>query len=128
MILDMFIREKKTLALELKENGRVIGSLGLKQMRPDPVEGEKTGREIGYVLSREYWGRGLMPEAVRAVIKYCFDVLGFDYLTCGHFVHNAQSRRVIEKNGFRYFGESEFETRYGTVEISRNYILYNPHK
>ena len=39
MILDMFIRGKKTLALELKENGKVIGSLGLEEMRPDPVEG-----------------------------------------------------------------------------------------
>lgn len=127
-ILEMFIRGKKTLALELKESGKVIGSLGLEEMRPDPVEGERFGREIGYVLSREYWGRGLMPEAVQAVIDYCFGVLHLDYLTCGHFVQNKQSCRVIEKTGFTYFGESNFETRYDTVEISRNYILYNPHK
>ena len=128
MILDMFLRDKKTFALELKENGRVIGSLGLEEMRPDPVEGERFGREIGYVLSREYWGRGLMPEAVQAVIDYCFGVLHLDYLTCGHFINNKQSRRVIEKTGFTYLGESNFETRYDTVEISRNYILYNPNK
>lgn len=124
-ILGFFIRDKKTFALELKENGKVIGSLGLEELDPDPVEGEKQGREIGYVLSKDYWGRGLMPEAVRAVIAYCFGVLGYDYLTCGHFARNDRSRRVVEKSGFSYFGESKYETRYDTVEISRNYILFN---
>ena len=69
-----------------------------------------------------------MPEAVRAVIDYCFEVLQYDYLTCGHFTRNDRSRRVIEKTGFEFFGESRYETRYETVEISRNYVLYNPHK
>lgn len=124
-ILNMFISQKKTFALEWKESGKVIGSLGIEMLDPDPVEGEKYGREIGYVLSRECWGRGLMPEAVSAVIDYCFRVLGYDYLTCGHFAHNDQSRRVIEKCGFTYFGDSLFETRYGTREISRNYIVHN---
>ena len=127
-ILEMFIRGKKTLALELKENGKVIGSLGLEEMRPDPLEGEKLGREIGYVLSKDYWGRGLMPEAVQAVVDYCFEVLQLDYLTCGHFIQNSQSQRVIEKNGFIYLGESQFETMYDTVEINRIYLKYNPHK
>ena len=128
MILDMFLAGKKTFALELKENGKVIGSLGLEEMRPDPVEGERFGREIGYVLSKDYWGRGLMPEAVQAAIRFCFDDLKLDYLTCCHFVRNPQSRRVIEKCGFTFFGESGFETRYNTVETSHNYILYNPNK
>ena len=127
-ILGFFIRDKKTFALELKENGKVIGSLGLEEMDIDPVEGEKLGREIGYVLSKAYWGRGLMPEAVRAVMDYCFGTLGFDYLTCGHFTRNDRSRRVIEKCGFTFFGESTYETRYETVEVSRNYMLHNPNK
>ncbi len=124
-ILDMFIRGKKTFALELKETGRVIGSLGLEELDSDPVGEGKMGREIGYVLSRDYWGRGLMPEAVRAVIDYCFRVLNYDYLTCGHFAGNDRSRRVIEKCSFAFFGESDFETRYGTLERSKNYILFN---
>ena len=127
-ILEMFIRHKKTFAIELKENRKVIGSLGLEELDPDPVSGERYGRGIGYVLSRDYWGRGLMPEAVGAVIDYCFTVLDFDYMTCGHFLHNHRSRRVVEKCGFVYFGEFQYETRYDTVETSRNYILYNPNK
>ena len=128
MILNSFIKHKKTFALVLKESGKVIGSLGLEEMDPDLEGSDKLGREIGYVLSKDYWGRGLMPEAVLAVIHYCFDVLGYDYLTCGHFLRNDRSRRVVEKCGFRYFGESLFETRYDTVEVSKNYVIYNPNK
>lgn len=125
-ILEMFMREKKTFALELKENGKVIGSLGLEECSPkDPHGEEKQGREIGYVLSKDYWGRGLMPEAVSAVIGYCFDILHFDYVTCSHFQRNPRSQRVIEKAGFQFLEESFFDTRYGTREVTRYYIKYN---
>lgn len=127
-ILNMFISQKKTFALEWKDTGKVIGSLGIEMLDPDPVEDVKCGREIGYVLCRDFWGRGLMPEAVSAVIDYCFRTLGYDYLTCGHFASNGQSRRVIEKCGFTYFGDSLFQTHYNTQEVSRNYILHNPNK
>lgn len=128
-ILDGFIREKKTFALELKDSGKVIGSLGLEARgRNVGIPEELLGREIGYVLSKDCWGRGLMPEAVNAVIDYCFSVLGFDYLTCGHFVRNNQSRRVIEKCGFHFLTEYDFETRMGTSERVKLYILYNPQK
>lgn len=126
-ILGCFIGEKKTLALELKENGKVIGSIGLEEFEPrDPHGDEMQGREIGYVLSKEYWGRGLMPEAVSAVISCCFDTLHFDYVTCSHFQRNGQSRRVIEKCGFQFWEESYFDTRYGTREETRCYVKYNP--
>ncbi|MBQ7801790.1 MAG: GNAT family N-acetyltransferase [Oscillospiraceae bacterium] len=126
-ILDMFIREKKTLALELKENGKVIGSIGLETRDADlGIPDERMGREIGYVLSKDHWGRGLMPEAVNAVIDHCFTKLDFDWLTCGHFVWNTQSRRVVEKCGFRFVKDVIHQTRFGTEEPTKLYILYNP--
>ena len=85
MILDMFMADKKTLALELKENGKVIGSIGLEDI-DFPDDRGMQGREVGYALSKTYWGKGLMPEAVKAVIDYCFEKLHYDWLTCGHFV------------------------------------------
>lgn len=128
-ILKMFIEEKKTLALELKANGKVIGSLGIEKAPNEPeIAQELLGRELGYVLSKQYWGMGLMPEAVRAVIDYCLDILNYDYLACAHFVWNRQSRRCIEKSGFLFLKEIKHETRYGTVEDTRLYILYNPNK
>lgn len=128
-ILSMFIGEKKTLALELKENGRVIGSIGLETGDADlGIPENLMGREIGYVLSKDYWGRGLMPEVVKAVIDYCFHELGYDWLTCGHFIRNNQSRRVVEKCGFRYIKNVIHTTRYGTEEPTKLYILCNPMK
>ena len=122
-ILDMFIRSRKVFAIVLKETGRVIGSLGIERQNPDP-EPEKLGRELGFVLHKEYWGRELMPEAARAVIAWCFDTLQYDYLTCSHFDWNSRSRRVIEKTGFRYFSTTPYTTQYGKMENSMNYILY----
>lgn len=128
-ILGFFIGGKKTFALELKEKQKVIGSLGLEPRDEDAGLPEHLlGREIGYVLSKDYWGRGLMSEAVKAVIDYCFDVLDFDYLTCGHFDHNDRSRRVVEKSGFQFLKNVVTSTVRGVDEPGKMYILYNPHK
>lgn len=103
-ILKMFIEQKKTFALELKENHKVIGSLGIEMVSPcvDNLVQKKKGREIGYVLSKDYWGKGLMVEAVKKVIQYCFNELNYDFLCIAHFIDNHQSQRVIEKCGFDY--------------------------
>ena len=125
-ILAHFIQGKHIFALE--HRGKVIGSLGIEEYREEnyPELHAMQGREIGYVLSRDYWGQGLMPEAVRAVIDWLFNVEGLDFIIVGHFDHNAQSRRVIEKCGFRYIRTTKFETRCETVENSIEYILYHP--
>ena len=125
-ILKIFQDGKKTFAIVLKENNKVIGSLGLEEAdRANPEMEKKQGREIGYVLSKDYWGRGLTPEAVKAVSAYCFEVLKFDFLTCGHSLWNHQSRRVVEKCGFHYMKDVPFTTRMGTQETEKLYYLYN---
>ena len=128
LILSMFIAEKKTFALEYR--GKVIGSLGLEMYNEEanPELDALQGREIGYVLSREYWGQGLMPEAVQAVIKWLFEEVKLDFIICGHFDWNRQSRRVVEKSGFRYLKTIKFETRCDTVENALEYILYHPER
>lgn len=128
-ILSMFIRDKKTFALEWKESGKVIGSLGLEPRDEDAgLEKALRGREIGYVLSKDYWGQGLMTEAVKAVIDFCFRELNFDYLTCGHFNHNDRSRRVVVKCGFSYLKDVVISTVRGIDESGKLYVIYNPHK
>ena len=129
-ILEMFIKGKKTFALELKENHKVIGSLGLETLSlslSDEYE-NLVGREIGYVLSKDYWGKGLMPEAVNRVIKFCFEKENYDYLMCSHSVINSQSKKVIEKSGFRFVKENTQITRNGHEHISLYYVLDNPLK
>ena len=115
-IVDMFIAEKKTFALEY--NGKVIGSLGIEEYSEKelPEYSDKLGREIGYVLSKDYWGMGLMPEAVKAVINYLFEQVKVDFIACGHFVGNNQSMRVQEKCGFKHLKLIKYETCYGAVK------------
>lgn len=122
-ILSHFIKGKHVFALE--HQGKVIGSLGIERYDEShyPELSSLRGREIGYVLSKDYWGRGLMPEAVEAVIRYLFETEMLDFITVGHFIQNARSRRVIEKSGFRYVQTAPYETRYDTVETCLEYIL-----
>ena len=125
-ILDHFIDGKHTFALEC--GGKVIGSLGIEEYNTDnyPELDHLSGREIGYVLSKDYWGKGLMTEATKAVIHYLFETEYLDFIICGHFEHNHRSARVIEKCGFKYVKTCPYETQYNTIERSKEYILYHP--
>ena len=122
-ILNRFIENRKTFALEYE--GKVIGSLGIEEYNEEqfPELSGKRCREIGYVLSKEFWGRGLMPEAVRVVIRYLFESVGLEIILCAHFLSNKQSGRVQEKCGFRHYAFGRFETRFGTVEEDETNIL-----
>ena len=123
-ILSHFILGKHVFALEYQ--GKVIGSVGIEAYNEDdhPELDALQGREIGYVLSKDHWGKGLMTEAVHAVIRWLFDEEQLDFLLAGHFDHNLRSGRVIEKCGFRYLRSFPFKTRCGTVENALEYILY----
>lgn len=126
-ILQSFINEKNIFAIVLKENNKVIGSLGLHYSWANDDSKFKKFRlkEIGYVLSKNYWGKGLMPEAVSAIVKFCFDECRLDALTIGHFSTNSQSKRVIEKCGFRYVKQGEyFAKSLQKSFIDMKYILY----
>ena len=114
-ILQLFIDHKKTFALEYQ--GKVIGSLGIEKYNEElyPEFGEKKCREIGYVLAKDHWGRGLMPEAVREVIRYLFEDVGLDVIFCGHFLSNVRSARVQEKCGFQHYAYDQFVSRMGVV-------------
>ena len=59
---------------------------------------------------------------------YCFEVLNYDYLTCGHFDHNDRSRRVVEKSGFVFLKNVITNTARGVEEPGKMYVLYNPNK
>lgn len=88
-------------AICLKENGKVIGSIGLE---PDKRRPGISSRELGYSLGEEYWGKGFMTEAAKAVLEYCFMVLNLEIVAICTSPKNIKSQRVIEKCGFSYEG------------------------
>lgn len=115
LILDSFIEYKRTFALEYC--GKVIGSLGIENYSEKrfPEFADLKCRAIGFVLSKAYWGRGLMAEAVNEVVRYLFEEVGLDAVLCGHFLSNRQSGRVQEKCGFKHYAFGKYETRSGEV-------------
>lgn len=130
-ILNMFIEGDHDFAICLKSNDKVIGSLGIKEYGLEDKLTEFTnykGREIGFTLSKDYWGKGFMPEAVGAVIDYLFNTLGLDFLTCGYYLFNSQSKRVQEKCGFKPYRKLVMDTRMGTKEPGILSLLINPNK
>ena len=130
-ILERFINNKKTFAIVYKENNKVIGSVGVEFYASEDKLSEffdYQGREIGYVLAKDYWGKGLMPEAVKLVIDYLFNVLDYDFLLCGHYDKNNRSRRVQEKLGFIPYRKLVFETKLGTNEPGVLRLMVNPKK
>ena len=101
-ILAGFIHGGEVWALVWKETGKVIGSVGLHD---DSHRGGVPGvKMLGYVLSSDYWGRGIMTEAARRMISYAFEERGLELMSVQHFSFNEKSRRVIEKCGFTYEG------------------------
>ena len=56
--------------------------------------------EVGYWIGREFWGRGIMVEAVRAVTQYGFEALGLVRVFALPFVTSTRSSRVLEKAGY----------------------------
>ena len=113
IILRLFIEGKNVCAIHHKEANRVIGSLGFHDSwaNEDKVYSHLKAKEIGYVLAKDFWGHGLMPEAVKAIIDYGFNELGIEAITCGHFLENNQSKRVIEKIGFEFVKQSEYYSK-----------------
>lgn len=93
------LSDDEVFAVTIKGEDRAIGSIGLVNRVTADFEDES---EIGYWIGVPYWGRGYIPEAVKALLKYCFLERRDDRVWCGHYEGNDKSRRVIEKCGFKY--------------------------
>lgn len=100
-ILESFIEKKQVWAIVYKENAKVIGSIGLHE---DCKREDIEAKMVGYVLSEDYWGKGVMSEAVKRFIKYAFEEEKLKVLSVYHYPFNLASKRVIEKCGFKFEG------------------------
>jgi len=89
-----------------KGDHRFVGTCGFVSLEP-----EHARAEIGYVISGVYRGRGLAPEAVRAMIRFAFERMDLNRIEARCIAENAASARVMEKAGMTYEGtlrEREF--------------------
>ena len=80
----------------IEVDGQAVGSISL--MLGDDIARQTA--EIGYWIGREFWGRGIMVDAVRATTRYAFEVLGLVRVFAVPFVTSTRSSRVLEKAGY----------------------------
>ncbi|WP_406545166.1 GNAT family N-acetyltransferase [Pseudobutyrivibrio sp.] len=91
-----------TYAMVLKETGHPVGSIGLMVGEASNLRVPDNEGEIGYWIGVPYWGQGLVPEAVREIMRYGFEDKQLDKIWCGYFEGNTKSKRVQEKCGFHF--------------------------
>ena len=85
-------------AICLKEDPeQVIGDISIVEM--DEID---SSCEVGYILGKNYWGRGMMTEAMTAVLDFCFTQAGFQKIRARYASLNPASGRVMEKAGMSY--------------------------
>ncbi len=93
-------------AAEEKATGAVIGRIGLLYHDDWPVGEHKT--EVGWLLDRSRWGKGLATEGALASIRYGFEELGLERIISIALPANLASRRVMEKAGLTLRGEARW--------------------
>ena len=101
ILRSVFISQSGIWAIILKEDGRLIGSVGII---PDPKRENPQARMLGYWLDESHWGKGYMTEAVQSVLDYGFNTLQLNLITANCYPHNERSQQVLKRHGFIYEG------------------------
>lgn len=92
----------ETYAIVQKGKEKAIGSIGLMIGGKSNLNIRYDEAEIGYWIGVPYWGKGMVPEAVKKLMEYAFKKAGILKIWCGYFDGNEKSKRVQEKCGFKY--------------------------
>ena len=90
--------------------GKVIGSISVVR-----YSDENHSAELGYCMGFDYWGKGIMTEAAKAVIAFLFDEVKVNRIIIYHAVKNPASGKVAQKCGLSFEGihREEFLTQWG---------------
>lgn len=92
--------ENETFAFAITVDGKAVGSIGV--FRLENIHRQTA--ELGYYIAEEYWGKGIMTEAVRQICEYVFEKSDIIRIYAEPFAYNIASCRVLEKVGFQYEG------------------------
>ena len=92
--------------IDLKELGEPIGSISVVRQRDDIGEAE-----IGYCIGKNWWHKGIVSEALTAVIHYLFAEVGMNRISARHDPNNPHSGGVMRKCGMTYEGTTRSSDR-----------------
>ena len=91
--------EPASWGIEYTQTGEIIGTIGFMWIQSD-----NSAAEVGYSLSRDYWNRGIMTEALKAVIAHGFGSMNLNRIEAQHETTNPASGAVMRKCGMQKEG------------------------
>ena len=94
-------QQTKHVHFGIAVNGQVCGIIGLIYHHTNIKDAE-----LGFWLSDDFWGKGVITEATKAIVKYGFEVMQLNRIYSSCFTDNYGSKRVHEKVGFTFLGEA----------------------
>ena len=123
-ILISILQRPETFALCLKTDGKAIGSIALHLKGDTDMTNRRDECEMGYWLGKPFWGQGIMPEAVKEMLRHAFVDCHMRRVWIGYYEGNDKSRRVQEKCGFIFHHKSENLEVKQLKEIRTGYVNY----
>ena len=121
-VLHNFLEVEETYAICLKDNNRIIGSIGLRFGSETNLTNKDDECELGFWIGKPYWGNGYAEEAANEVIKHAFVDLYVSIIWCGYFDGNNKSKRVQEKLHFMFHHTCEIANIEESKEIRTSHI------
>lgn len=114
--------------ITLPSDDKIIGMIGFFRMQPEHFRSE-----VGYILHPDYQKQGIMKEALTAVLRYGFEVMGLHSITAVIDTRNVSSYQLVEKLGFRREGQliedtfwnGEFSSTYLYAILKRDFEITN---
>lgn len=123
---DYLTGQERCYAMVLRDTGQAVGRLSIRDLPPcirdHPALAGKRGASLSFALSRDFRRRGLMTEALKAVIAHLFQAEKMDYVNCGYFSFNDASRLLQEKLGFTYLASNPYPGPEGDITAIDNIL------
>lgn len=123
-VIESVFSRPEVYAVCLKKDNVPIGMVGLLIGKDSNFEILENEAEVAYWIGVPFWGQGLIPEAVKELMRHAFENIGISALWCGYFENNEKSFKAQEKCGFLHHHTEEnkfnqFLGDYRTEHISR---------
>ena len=106
-VIENVLNGSEAYAICLKEDNKAIGAIELRLNGHTDLGSGEDECELGFWLGKPFWGRGIMPEASRELLRHAFEDLGMSKVWCGYYDGNSKSKRAQEKIGFKFQGIKE---------------------
>lgn len=115
-LLNKIIQNPLHFAIVLKENNKVVGSIELMDYDEKSYIGVNIlhgAKEIAFLLSEKYWGKGIMKETLEIILDYAFNTLKIPQILSGNDIENVQSHKLQDKLGIKIVGQID---KYKVIE------------